>query len=229
MPVDIFKALVEESIEYWDKKAQKIDDDSQSLFTSEKRDLTLTKDNEYSTICQSLQSNSHFPTIHDYTLLRRKFEIEIEANKIIEASMSLLQSQAISFHHQAINQYNKRIFKLNEKLKYENSAKPSNRNETEDRIRYSIYELDIIETELDILENSSAEEDDDGNTWGREGESMEQMLTRILSFRSCTETSQKFSEYLKKLPKEWRIVQISTDPSSKAANPFKASRNVDGK
>ena len=228
MPVDIFKALVEESIEYWDKKAQKIDDDSQSLFTSEKRDLTLTKDNEYSTICQSLQSNSHFPTIHDYTLLRRKFEIEIEANKIIEASMSLLQSQAISFHHQAINQYNKRIFKLNEKLKYENSAKPSNRNESNDLIVTKVYEI-VTEEELDILENSSAEEDDDGNTWGREGESMEQMLTRILSFRSCTETSQKFSEYLKKLPKEWRIVQISTDPSSKAANPFKASRNVDGK
>ena len=228
MPVDIFKALVEESIEYWDKKAQKIDDDSQSLFTSEKRDLTLTKDNEYSTICQSLQSNSHFPTIHDYTLLRRKFEIEIEANKIIEASMSLLQSQAISFHHQAMNQYNKRIFKLNEKLKYENSAKPSNRNESNDLIVTKVYEI-VTEEELDILENSSAEEDDDGNTWGREGESMEQMLTRILSFRSCTETSQKFSEYLKKLPKEWRIVQISTDPSSKAANPFKASRNVDGK
>ena len=228
MPVDIFKALVEESIEYWDKKAQKIDDDSQSLFTSEKRDLTLTKDNEYSTICQSLQSNSHFPTIHDYTLLRRKFEIEIEANKIIEASMSLLQSQAISFHHQAINQYNKRIFKLNEKLKYGNSAKPSNRNESNDLIVTKVYEI-VTEEELDILENSSAEEDDDGNTWGREGESMEQMLTRILSFRSCTETSQKFSEYLKKLPKEWRIVQISTDPSSKAANPFKASRNVDGK
>ena len=214
MPVDIFKTLIEESIEYWDKKAKNMDDDSQSLFTSEKRDLTLTKDNEYSTICQSLQSNSHFPTIHDYTLLRRKFEIEIEANKTIDASLSLLQSQAISFHHQAMNQYNKRMFKLNEKLKYENSAKPSNGNEPQE--------------ELDILENSSAEEDDDGNTWSREDESMEQMLTRILSFRSCIETGQKFSEYLKKLPKEWRIVQISTDPSSKAANPFKAPRNADG-
>ena len=213
MPVDIFKTLIEESIEYWDKKAQKIDDDSPSLLTSENRDLILTKDNEYSTICQSLQSNSHFPTIHDYTLLRRKFEIEIETHKIIDASLSLLQSQAISFHHQAINQYNKRIFKLNEKLRYENSAKPSNSNEPEE--------------ESDILENSSAEEDDD-NTWSREGESMEQMLTRILRFRSCTETSQKFSEYLRKLPKEWRIVQISTDPSSKAANPFKAPRNADG-
>ena len=106
------------------------------------------------------------------------------------------------------------MFKLNEKLKYENSAKPSNGNEPEE--------------ELIILENSSAEEDDDGNTWSREDESMEQMLTRILSFRSCIETGQKFSEYLKKLPKEWRIVQISTDPSSKAANPFKAPRNADG-
>ena len=49
MPDDIFKALVEESIEYWDKKAQKID-----------KTYALFLQNEHFSICQEKCSKKTF-------------------------------------------------------------------------------------------------------------------------------------------------------------------------
>ena len=177
-----------------------------------KDDFMLTPENEYSKICEALESNSHFPTIHSYTLLRRKYQIELEAGNYNTAGMTLLHSQGITFHHQAMQQYSKRIWKANEKSKSNKNAKNTE---------------GAVKSDEDLFNDSSSEEENEA-LWSRKGESYEQMLNRLLSFQTSSETPEKCKNYIKKLPKEWRIVQISADVASNEANPFKFSAKDEG-
>ena len=64
--------------EYWE---QQVEEEKNGCAKKDQsvswKDFTLTKENEYSKICETLELNAHFPTIHCYTLLRRKCEIEV--------------------------------------------------------------------------------------------------------------------------------------------------------
>ena len=84
------------------------------------------------------------------------------------------------------------------------------------------------EDETDLFENASSGEEDGTKTWSRLGESLEEMLKRILAFQPSEETTQKFSNFLKQLPKEWRIIQISADLSANGGNPFKSAAKDEG-
>jgi len=151
--------------------------------------------------------NAHFPTIHCYTLLKRKCEIELEQHRFREAGITLLQSQAITFHHQALQQYSKRTMKFNEK---------NSKN------KFKIQEPILTDDEEDMFKDESSDEENHSPTWSKKGESLEQMLSRILSFQSSEETTKKFSSLLKKLPSEWRIVQINAAFPTNRSNPFKS-------
>ena len=185
----------------------------QTIYTKE--DFMLTTENEYSKICETLENNSHFPTIHSYTLLKRKFQIEFAAGNYKSAGMTLLQSQAITFHHQAMKQYSKKIWEAN---KISNSNKSA---------RIPDGGANYEEQDL-FKDTSSEEEEEDAALWCRKGESYEQMLNRILSYQTSSETPDKFLHYLKQLPKEWRIVQISADLPCNGANPFRLSSKDEG-
>ena len=203
--------------EYWEQQVEEEKNGSVKIEESVRwEDYVLTKENEYSKICETLERNAHFPTIHCYTLLRRKCEIELERNRFREAGITLLQSQAITFHHQALQQYSKRTFKLEEKLKH---AKITAKEPT----------LTLTDDEEDLFKNELSDEDEDSPSWLQKGESFEQMLSRILSFQSSEETSKKFSKLLKKLPSEWRIVQINAAFPTNPSNPFKSYAKDEGK
>ena len=194
MAIDMFEELIKN-----DGKPP-----NQQVYTKE--DFTLTKENEYEKICETLRDNAHFPTIHCYTLLRRKCQKELEAEKYKEASLTMLQSQGITFHHQALQQYQRRLSKVREKNKADKNAKTK-------------IERDEVE---DLFADDSSSDDDDTPKWRHKGESFDRMLNRILAFQTPSETAEKFSSYLKHLPKGWRVVQISAELPSKNANPFKS-------
>ena len=180
--------------------------------TYTKEDFMLTTENEYSKICEALEANAHFPTIHSYTLLKRKYQIELKDGNYKSAGMTLLYSQGITFHHQAMQQYSKRIW-ANEKSKRNKNAKYT--------------EHGVKSEEEDIFQDASSEEDNE-LLWSKEKESYEQMLNRLLSFQTSPGTPVECMNHIKKLPKEWRIVQISADFPSNVANPFKFSTKDQG-
>jgi hypothetical protein len=210
------KECLQMTIDHFEKdieaeKSNNCDTKKEKIYTKE--DFMFTTENEYSKICEALESNSHFPTIHSYTLLRRKYQIELEAGNYKSAGMTLLHSQGITFQHLAMKQYSNRIWKANEKSK-------SNKN-------VKITEGGVKSEEEDLFEDASSEEENE-TLWSKKGESHEQMLNRLLSFHTSSETPEKCMNYLKKLPKEWRIVQISADLPSNEANPFKFSAKDEG-
>ena len=117
MVIDHFEEEIES-----EKNKNNCDKQHRKVYTKE--DFMLTKENEYSKICETLENNSHFPTRHSYNLLRRKCQIELEAGDHKDAAMTLLQTQAITFHHQAMQQYSKRILKANDKGKNPENLNP---------------------------------------------------------------------------------------------------------
>ena len=212
------KEVLQMAREYWEQELEKektgISTPAEIEIPKSAADFMLTKENEYSKICETLQMNAHFPTIHCYTLLKRKCEIELEKSQFREAGITLLQSQAITFHHQALQQYSKRTQKKLESLsakKQQNVNKPV-----------------LTDDEEDLFKKESSDEEDDTSTWSQKGESLEQMLSRILSFENSEKTSKKFSMLLKKLPSEWRIVQLSAAFPTIKANPFKTYGKDEG-
>ena len=213
--VELRKKVLRMCREYWEQKAEEEKNGSTKTDSPpiNPEDFILTKENEYPKICETLQMNAHFPTIHCYGLLKRKCEIELEQHRFREAGITLLQSQAITFHHQALQQYSKRTIKLNEK---------NGKNQ------FKIQEPILTDDEEDMFKNESSDEENDSSTWAKKGESLEQMLSRILSFQSSEETTKKFSALLKKLPSEWRIVQISAAFPTNRSNPFKSFGKDEG-
>ena len=173
--------------------------------TFTKDDFMVTEEKEYAILCEVVQKNAHFPTIHLEKLIKRKCEIELDRGENRKAGLTLLQYQAISFHHQALFQYEKR--KANAKQQQKTGT---------------------VLQEADIFEDSDEGDADEVTTWAKEGESFEQMMCRTLTFHSPAETDYTFCQKLKKLPKEWRIVQISANTGPNWAGTFKRTPRDEG-
>ena len=208
--------MMDMALKYWTEKLEENNSKVPGRPIHTKKDFLLTKENEYSKICETLQNNAHFPTTPCYNLLRRKCQIELEERKFKQAAMTLLQSQAITFHHKALQQYGRRISKLSVMPSGNKEAlNPSSKDKT-------------CDDEVDIFEDASSDEEEDTPIWSKNGESLDEMLRRILSFQSPKETTQKFASCIKKLPKEWRIVQISSEHSLKSTIPFTSAAKDEG-
>ena len=90
--------------------------------------------------------------------------MELKEGKYKEAGMTILRSQAITIHHKAMEQYRKRISKLNGIDKANKATKIN-----DDQIEH-------CEDEIDLFEDESSGDDEEATTWCRKGEGFEQMF-----------------------------------------------------
>ncbi len=66
-------------------------------------------ESQYELICSEIEHNWGFPTAPIFQLLKHKSRLEFELEKYQDSSLTTLQSQALGFRHQALNQYCKRL------------------------------------------------------------------------------------------------------------------------
>ena len=64
---------------------------------------------QYDLIRKEIDKNWTSPTAPIFNLMKHKFRLEHELGKYEESALSMLQSQGLSFRHQALNQYSKRL------------------------------------------------------------------------------------------------------------------------
>ena len=76
---------------------------------------------QYEKICDEIDRNWKFPTAPIFNLIKHKVRLEHELGLYQESALTMLQSQGLSFRHQALNQYYKR-------LEIQKSSKNSEKN-----------------------------------------------------------------------------------------------------
>ena len=76
---------------------------------------------QYEKICDEIERNWKFPTAPIFNLIKHKVRLEHELGLYQESALTMLQSQGLSFRHQALNQYYKR-------LEIQKSSKNSEKN-----------------------------------------------------------------------------------------------------
>ena len=76
---------------------------------------------QYEKICDEIDRNWKFPTAPIFNLIKHKVRLEHELGFYQESALTMLQSQGLSFRHQALNQYYKR-------LEIQKSSKNSEKN-----------------------------------------------------------------------------------------------------
>ena len=99
------EALLKESRQILSKNPAKIEQDLDFFLNWNEQNLP----EQYEKISQTIDESWNFPTLPTFNLLKHKVRLEIELEKYQDAALTLLQSQALSFRHQALNQYLKKL------------------------------------------------------------------------------------------------------------------------
>ncbi len=135
-----------------------------------------------------------FPALPMYGLVRRKCELEMKQGLRQEAALTTLQSQALSFRHQALTQFQKRSL-----LKVNQTIAKAVKNESDDMFD-------------DPSDPKGGVEDED------------EVALKLLAFQtSCREGNGQLLDLIRDLPDHWRVVQITIDDESGASR-FKKTK-----
>lgn len=64
---------------------------------------------QYEKVCEEIERNWKFPTQPIVNMIKHRFRLEHELGYYQESALTMLQSQGLSFRHQALTQYQKRL------------------------------------------------------------------------------------------------------------------------